>query len=83
VRQNLDLLVDGGKPVSGSTPPTPRSGGPPSATQIYVWRSGLGVTADGALVYVGGPGLNITDLADLLARAGPSAPWSSTSTPTG
>ena len=35
-----------------------------------MWRSGLGVTADGALVYVGGPGLNITDLADLLTRAG-------------
>ena len=28
------------------------------------------MTADGALVYVGGPGLNITDLADLLVRAG-------------
>ena len=37
---------------------------------VYVWRSGVGITADGALVYVGGPGLNITDLADLLARAG-------------
>jgi hypothetical protein len=37
---------------------------------VYVWRSGLGITADGALVYVGGPGLNITDLADLLVRAG-------------
>jgi hypothetical protein len=37
---------------------------------IYVWRSGIGITADGALVYVGGPGLNITDLADLLVRAG-------------
>ena len=32
--------------------------------------SGIGVTADGALVYVGGPGLNITDLAELLVRAG-------------
>ena len=32
--------------------------------------SGIGVTADGALVYVGGPGLNITDLANLLVRAG-------------
>ena len=30
----------------------------------------MGITADGALVYVGGPGLNITDLADILARAG-------------
>ena len=36
----------------------------------YVWRSGLGETANGALVYVGGPGLSITDLADLLVRAG-------------
>jgi len=35
-----------------------------------VWRSGVGVTRDGALVYVGGPGLNITSLADLLVRAG-------------
>ncbi len=31
---------------------------------------GLGVTADGALVYVGGSGLSIVDLANLLARAG-------------
>jgi hypothetical protein len=38
--------------------------------QVYVWRSGLGVTANGALVYVGGPDLNITDLADVLVRAG-------------
>jgi hypothetical protein len=30
----------------------------------------LGVTADGALVYVAGPDLNITDLANLLTRAG-------------
>ena len=37
---------------------------------VYVWRSGLGITADGALVYVGGPGLNITTLAGILARAG-------------
>ena len=35
-----------------------------------MWRSGLGVTADGALVYVGGPGLNIMDLANILVRAG-------------
>jgi hypothetical protein len=28
------------------------------------------VTATGALVYVGGPGLNITTLADMLVRAG-------------
>jgi len=31
---------------------------------------GLGVTKDGALVYVGGPSLSITDLANVLVRAG-------------
>ena len=36
----------------------------------YQWRSGLGVTADGALVYVVGPVLNPLQLADLLVRAG-------------
>jgi hypothetical protein len=33
------------------------------------WRSGLGVTADGALVYVAGP-MTIVDLAKTLVRAG-------------
>ena len=35
-----------------------------------MWRSGLGVTASGALVYVTGPFLEITQLAALLVRAG-------------
>jgi hypothetical protein len=70
VRQNLDLLVDGGQPVPGLDAADTTQWGYTLGNQVYVWRSGLGVTADGALVYVGGPGLNITDLADLLARAG-------------
>ena len=37
---------------------------------LYVWRSALGVTANGALVYVGGPGLDIADLATIMAHAG-------------
>ena len=36
----------------------------------YVWRSGLGITKDGRIVYVYGPALNVQDLADLLQRAG-------------
>ena len=36
----------------------------------HQWRSGLGITADGALVYVAGPALDPLQLADLLARAG-------------
>ncbi len=70
VRQNLDLLVDGGQPVPGLNAADTTQWGYTLGNQVYVWRSGLGVTADGALVYVAGPGLNITDLADLLARAG-------------
>jgi hypothetical protein len=70
VRQNLDLLVDNGHPVPGLNAADTTAWGATLGNQVYVWRSGLGVTADGALVYVGGPGLNITDLADLLVRAG-------------
>jgi hypothetical protein len=70
VRQNLDLVVDNGKPVPGLDAADTTQWGATLGDQVYVWRSGVGITADGALVYVGGPGLNIVDLADLLARAG-------------
>ena len=70
VRQNLDLLVDGGRPVPGLNANDTSQWGYTLGNQIYVWRSGIGVTSDGALVYVGGPGLNITTLANLLVRAG-------------
>jgi hypothetical protein len=70
VRQNLDLLVDNGQVAPGLDAADTTKWGYTLGNAVYVWRSGLGVTADGALVYVGGPSLNITDLADLLARAG-------------
>ena len=70
VRQNLDLLVNNGRPVPGLDATDTYKWGFTLGNAVYVWRSGLGVTANGALVYVGGPGLNITDLANLLVRAG-------------
>ena len=70
VRQNLDLLVVNGQPAPGLNAADTSKWGFTLGNRVYVWRSGLGVTADGALVYVGGPGLNISDLADLLIRAG-------------
>jgi hypothetical protein len=70
VRQNLDLLVQHAKPVPGLNATTTTRWGATLGNEVYVWRSGLGITADGALVYVGGPGLNITALANILARAG-------------
>ena len=70
VRQNLNLIVDGGQPVPGLNANDTTQWGATLGGSIYVWRSGVGVTADGALVYVGGPDLNITDLAAVLVRAG-------------
>jgi Phosphodiester glycosidase len=70
VRQNLDLLVSNGQPAAGLSATDTTKWGYTLGNAVYVWRSGLGITANGALVYVGGPGLNITDLANLLVRAG-------------
>jgi hypothetical protein len=70
VRQNLDLIVDNGAPVPGLNANDNSQWGATLAGSVYVWRSGVGITANGALVYAGGPDLNITDLADVLARAG-------------
>lgn len=70
VRQNLRLLVDQGQPVPGLATNDTRVWGRTISNHVYVWRSGVGVTRSGALVYVGGPGLNITSLADVLVRAG-------------
>ncbi len=70
VRQNLDLLVNNGHAVPGLNANDTSKWGFTLGNAVYVWRSGLGITSDGALVYVGGPGLNITDLANLLVRAG-------------
>jgi hypothetical protein len=70
VRQNLDLLVDNGAPVPGLNAADTTQWGATLGNQIYVWRSGVGITANGALVYVGGPALNITTLANLLVDAG-------------
>lgn len=70
VRQNLVLLVDNGRPVPGLNANDTSVWGYTLGNQVYVWRSGIGVTANGALVYAGGPYLNIVDLANVLARAG-------------
>ena len=70
VRQNLTLLVDGGQPVAGLNPADTSVWGSTLGGIPNVWRSGVGVTADGALVYVTGPSLTIVQLADLLVRAG-------------
>lgn len=76
VRQNLFPLVVNGTPSARASTRTWRVWGgtcPCGAGQHgaeHQWRSGLGVTADGALVYVTGPKLSPVQVADLLVRAG-------------
>ena len=76
VRQNLFPLVVNGKPTARATTRTWRVWGstcPCGAGKHgaeHQWRSGLGVTEDGALVYVTGPKLDPVQVADLLVQAG-------------
>jgi hypothetical protein len=70
VRQNLSLLVDDGAPVPDVNSENVRLWGSTLGNRVEVWRSGVGVTADGAIVYVGGPGLSVATLANLLTAAG-------------
>jgi hypothetical protein len=76
VRQNLFPLVANGKPTARASTRTWRVWGgtcPCGKGQQgseFQWRSGLGITADGALVYVVGPGLSPVMVADLLVAAG-------------
>ena len=69
VRQNLTLLVDGGRPVAGLVPSDVSRWGASLNAVANTPRSGLGITRTGALVYVSGP-MTVTDLAAVLVRAG-------------
>ncbi len=68
VRQNLNLLVAGGRPLADAR--IVGDWGVTLGGVANTWRSGLGVTRNGALVYVTGPDLDPLSLAELLIRAG-------------
>jgi hypothetical protein len=71
VRQNLDLIVEDGQPNPAlATDPNRTWGFTGPANHEFVWRSGAGVLANGGLVWIGGPGLSISTLADLFVRVG-------------
>jgi hypothetical protein len=70
VRQNLKLLVDHGKVSANANSDVMSNWGATLGGGYYVWRSGLGITKDGRVVYVYGPALNAQDLGELLQRAG-------------
>lgn len=70
VLQNLTLLVDNGQVDAAIQHNDTRAWGATLKGRIAVARSGIGVTADGALVYVAGPALTARTLAESLQRAG-------------
>jgi hypothetical protein len=70
VRQNLRLIVDHGAIPASVDQEVQTQWGATLGGGYYVWRSGLGVTRDGRLVYAYGPALSVRTLAGLLQRAG-------------
>jgi hypothetical protein len=70
VRQNLVLMID-----NGQLNPTMRENdttewGATLGNNVFVWRSGVGIDANGALIYAGGNALSIMSLARTLQAAG-------------
>jgi len=70
VRENLHLLVDNGSIQASIADGSSKIWGYTINNSYYVWRSGVGVTADGNIVFALGPTLSVQTLADLLRRAG-------------
>lgn len=70
VRQNLRLIVDHGRVPASVNQDVLGSWGATLGGGYYVWRSGLGVTRDGRVIFVYGPALDVRTLAGLLLRAG-------------
>jgi hypothetical protein len=70
VRQNLRLLVDHGQLAANLDSNVQSNWGATIKGAYYVWRSGIGVTASGDLVFVAGDALSVHSLAALLQRAG-------------
>jgi hypothetical protein len=70
VRQNLHLIVQHGQVPSTVDNNVETSWGATLGGGYYVWRSGIGITKDGRVIFVYGPALNVRELAELLRHAG-------------
>ncbi len=70
VRQNLKLIVINGQVPASVDQNVTSAWGATLGGGYNVWRSGAGITADGRIIYVYGPALDVRTLAELLKRAG-------------
>jgi len=70
VRQNLKPIVDHGQVPASVNQNVLTTWGATLGGGYDVWRSGVGITRDGRIIFAYGPALNVRTLADLLKRAG-------------
>jgi hypothetical protein len=70
VRQNLALLIDHGQAAPNLDHASQSEWGWTVANKVLVWRSGVGVDAQGHAIYVAGNGLSVASLANVLLAAG-------------
>ncbi len=70
VRQNLHLIVNHGRVPATVDSNVESSWGATLGGGYYVWRSGIGETRDGRIIFAYGPALNVREIAELLQRAG-------------
>ena len=70
VRQNLHLIVENAAVSSSVNTDVETQWGATLGGGYYVWRSGIGITRNGRVIFVYGPALDVQELAMLLQRAG-------------
>jgi hypothetical protein len=70
VRQNLHLIVTNGQEAPGLVTDRSHRWGTINSQLQYTWRSGIGIDAQGRLIYAAGPKMSLTELSHALIDAG-------------
>jgi hypothetical protein len=70
VRQNLHLIVDHGRVPADVNNSVSAAWGATLGGGYYVWRSGIGETRSGRIIFAYGPAMDARELAEVLKRAG-------------
>jgi hypothetical protein len=70
VRQNGPMLLENSKDVTSSNEWNMQTWGLTTTNSMYTWRSGIGITKNGNLIYAAGPSLIPQTLATALKAAG-------------
>lgn len=70
VRQNCPMLIENSQIVTSSAAWDMQTWGLTTTNTMYTWRSGLGITKEGDIIYASGPSLIPDTLAKALQAAG-------------